>query len=97
MEYKGAFIITTVDTGCIHSWTVSDFDADIVVPHERKTYQYLIKADSDFEEQIIAARILEELYKENVKNCSIQVIDIRLSQRMKMLLECLASNNKIRI
>lgn len=91
------FILTSKDTGCPHSWTITDFDVDIIVPYQNKTYQYIIAAKSSFEEQIIATRILEEFFQLRVKNCKIEIVDIPLSKRMQIFLEFLAADNTVKI
>lgn len=91
------FILTKKDTGCSRSWTITDFDTEIIVPNENKTYQYIIAAKSSYEEQIIITRILEEFFQQCVRNCKIQIVDIVLSKRMRMYLELLAVNNTVEI
>lgn len=92
-----AFIITRKDTGCPHSWTITEFDVDIIVPDENKTYQYVISAKTSLEEQIIVTRILEEFFQQHMRHCNIQIIDIPLSRRMRTLLEQLSKDNTIRV
>jgi hypothetical protein len=91
------FILTKTDTGCARSWTITEFDTEMIVPCENKTYQYLIAAKNDFAEQIIATRILEEFYQEHVKDCNIRILNIPLSKRMRLLLKLLAADNVIEV
>lgn len=91
------FILTRKDTGCSRSWTITDFDTEIIVPSENRTYQYIIAAKSSFEEQIIVTRILEEFFQQRVRNCKIQIVDIPLSKRMQIFLEFLAADNTVEI
>lgn len=94
---KKTFIITKKDTGYSHSWKITDFDVDIVIPYENKTYQYIIAAKSEFEDQIIVTRILEEFFQEHITDCNIQILGIQLSRQMKNFLELLSPENTITI
>lgn len=95
--YKKAFVLTTQDTGCPHSWTVSNFDADIIVPCEDKTYQYLITTESSYETQIIVARILEAFYVNDVQSCEIKLLNVPTSRKIETILKLLSCNNKITV
>jgi len=97
MTYNKAFIITKKDTGCPHSWTITECYNEIIVPYENKEYQYLIKTKSKIEEQIIVNHILQKLYISYIQNCIIQIIDISLSTQMLLTLELLSKSNMIDI
>lgn len=91
------FILSRKDTGCPRSMSISSFDTEIIVPGENKSYQYLITGKSDYEEQIIITRILEEFFQQHVRGCTIEIVDISLSEQMKRLLGLLAADNRIEI
>lgn len=91
------YIITEKDTGCAHSCHISEFDADIVIPDGDNTYQFLVVGRSQIEKQIIILRLLEELYQKGIKNCTVQLIDIAITKKMKSLLKLISKENKVTI
>lgn len=91
------YIITEKDTGCAHSCHISDFDADIVIPDGDNNYQFLVAGRSQIENQIIILRLLEELYQKKIKNCTVQMIGITITKKMKAVLKLLSKENKVTI
>lgn len=90
------FIITTTDTGCPHSCTLTRYDAEIVVPDEDKTYQYLIQGKNELVKKILITRVLEELYNANVKNSILKIEEnIILTNEMKKYLRALSQENTV--
>ena len=91
------YIITEKDTGCAHSCHISEFDADIVIPDGENTYQFLVVGSSQIEKQIIILRLLQELYQKKISNCTVQMIGITITKKMKAMLKLLSKENKITI
>ena len=42
-------------------------------------------------------RLLEELYQKGIKNCTVQLIDIAITKKMKSLLKLISKENKVTI
>ena len=72
-----------------------DYDTEIVIPLQQGTYQYLIEPEKEVIEDIIVTRILEDLYRYDIKNSKIMIGDVYLSKNARTILNRLSFHNTI--
>lgn len=77
-------IITNHDLGVPRSMTLSTYDAEIKLPMEPGTYQYLILGDERTED-ILVTRIAVALYLEYPIECDIEIHNVYISSQSKAL------------
>ena len=91
------YIITNIDTWCSRSVELTRYDDNIIVKTEPHEYQYLINVKSKYEENILVIRVLQELFRKNVCNNTIKLINIELGKHASMIIDVLKNNNAIEV